>query len=170
MSNFIHRVKLSGILQIKVIEVKSNKLLRRIIKRNTITFDAGDILRDLLAQRATDYSASQLKLGSMRFGTDGTVPTRSDTDLLGEITAARYQFQDVDKVNGISGELTVSATMGSGVGNGYTYQEAGLFTNGAVWNDNVGGSTKCYSRQVHSSIAKTSSLSLEYAWTLQFTV
>ena len=164
------RMRMQGILTIHVRDIKTAKILRTIIKRNTITFAAGDIVRSLLAQRATDTSADELCLGSMRFGTSSTTPTRYDTDLQGEVSAVRRELTDDKKVSGVTGEISLRATMEASAGNGYTYREAGLFTKGTVWDAAVGGSLQCFSRQVHAAVEKTDSLALEYNWTLQFTV
>jgi hypothetical protein len=163
------RFKMNGVLTIHVREGNQGRVLRTITKRNTITFDAGDVLRALLAQRAADDAAVDLQMGSMRFGTNSTTPTRYDTNLYTEITGVRKQFLDSNKVSGVSGEISFTATMAVGEGNGNTYQEAGLFTRGATWNDPVGGSLMMFSRQIHAAIQKTAAVSLEYTWTIQFT-
>jgi hypothetical protein len=166
----INRLKMRGVLSIHVRDAKSGRVLRTVLKRNTITFDAGDVVRSLLAQRATDSAASELQWRSMRFGTSNTAPTRSDTDLIAEVVSVRKELTDSQKIDGVSGEITVSATLGSGDGNGNTYQEAGVFTFGAgAYDANVGGSLKMFSRQVHSALAKTSGVVFDYNWTFQFT-
>lgn len=169
-SQFVSRMKMRGILTIHVRDARTGAVLRTIVKRNTITYDAGDIVRGLLAQRATDHPVAELQLRSMRFGTSNTPPTRHDTNLLSEIVTVRRELTDVKKVNGVSGEISLRATMEASAGNGYTYREAGLFTKGPTWNSDVGGSLQCFSRQIHAAIEKTSAVSLEYDWTLQFTV
>jgi len=166
---FLSKVKMIGTLTIHVREAKTGRIVRTVIKENTITYDAGDVLRALLAQRATDPAAANLSLASMRFGTSNTAPTRSDTDLLAEVAAVRKQLLDINKTDGITGEITFQATLGTADGNGSTFQEAGLFTRGSTWNDDVGGSLLMFSRQVHSPIPKTSGFSLDYDWTIQFT-
>lgn len=164
------RLRMSGVLTIHIKDVVTNAVLQTIIKKNTITFLAGDIVRTLLAQRATDTAATEFQLGSMRFGTNNTTPTRYDTNLLGEIAAVRRELTDDKKVNGVTGEISLRATMESSAGNGYTYREAGLFTKGTTWDGSVGGSLQCFSRQIHSAVEKTSSIALDYNWVLQFTV
>ncbi|MGD9210380.1 MAG: hypothetical protein PVI90_06365 [Desulfobacteraceae bacterium] len=164
------RMRMQGILTIHVRDAKTTNVLRTIIKRNTITFSAGDVVRALLAQRATDASAAELCLGSMRFGISSTTPTRYDTDLQSEISTVRRELTDDKKVNGVTGEISLRATMEASAGNGYTYREAGLFTKGTVWDAAVGGNLQCFSRQVHAAVEKTASLALEYNWVLQFTV
>lgn len=166
---FLSKVKMIGTLTIHVREAKTGRVVRTVIKENTITYDAGDVLRGLLAQRTTDYAATQLSIGSMRFGTSNTAPTRSDTDLYAEVAAIRKQLLDVNKVDGITGEISFQATLGTADGNGSTFQEAGLFTIGAAWNNDVGGSLQMFARQIHSPIPKTSGFSLDYDWTIQFT-
>lgn len=167
MMHFNTQMGLRGLLTVRVRSTITGRVLRTWTKRNTIVYAAGDIIRDLFMQQAA-VVASELKLGSMRFGTNNTPPARSDTDLYGEITSTRYQIVDDDKVNGELGEVIIHASMDGATGNGNTYQEAGLFTAGAAWDGNVGGNLKCYARQVHSAIAKTSSVALEYEWGLQF--
>lgn len=166
-------MKMQGTLVIHVREAQTRRVLKTIYKRNTITFNAGDIVRALLAQRTvpTDPAPAEYALGSMRFGTSTTAPTRYDTDLLTEVPvlSVRKQLTDAKKVNGVSGEISLLATLDTTDANGYTLSEAGLFTAGTVWNNSVGGSLQLFARQVHAAIPKTSSISLDYTWTLQFT-
>lgn len=169
-SSFVSRMRMIGTLTIRVRDVRTGRVIRVWKKRNTITYDAGDIVRDLLAQRATDYAPAELKLGSMRFGTNATTPTRGDTNLLNEIASVRRELTDLHKLNGGVGEISLHATMEGSAGNGYTYREAGLFTKGVTWNADVGGSLQMFTRQMHPSIEKTSAVALEYDWKLQFTV
>ena len=169
-NSLLSRMRMVGVLTIHVRDAKTNRVLRTIVKRNTITFAAGDIVRALLSQRATDDTAAELQLGSMRFGTSATSPTRYDTDLLGEVSTVRRELSDAKKVNGVTGELSLRATIEATAGNGNTYREAGLFTKGVSWNGAVAGSLQCFARQVHAAIEKTGSIALEYNWTLQFTV
>jgi hypothetical protein len=159
-----------GTLTLHVRDARTGRVLRTLRKRNTITFDAGDIVRGLVAQRATDPAPGEYKFGSMRFGTDNTAPVRADTDLIAEIVSVRKQLTDGQKVDGVSGEITVDATLQSGDGNGNTFQEAGVFTEGAgAFDANVGGSLKMFARQVHGAVAKNSGLVFDYSWTFQFT-
>lgn len=164
------RFKMKGTLIIHVKDA-DGRLIRTVHKRNTITYNAGDAVRALLAQRTTDPAATELALGSMRFGMSNTAATRYDLDLLNEAVGARQELDDSHKVNGVSGELSLQATLGTGDANGLPnpLQEAGLFTRGTVWNNNVGGNLKLWARQVHAPILKSSAISLDYNWTLQFT-
>ncbi len=163
-------MRVVGTLTIRVRDAKTGRVLRTLQKRNTITYDAGDVVRGLLAQRATDPAPGEFKFGSMRFGTDNTTPTRSDTDLIAEVVSVRKQLTDGQKVDGVSGEITVDATLQSGDGNGNTFQEAGVFTQGAgSYDAAVGGSLKMFARQVHGAVAKAVGLVFDYNWTFQFT-
>jgi hypothetical protein len=140
-------------------------------KRNTITYGAGDIVRALLAQRVTDPPPAQYQFGSMRFGTDSTPADRSQVNLISEVVGVRRALPDVSKVDdGISGEITLEATLEAGDGNGETYREAGVFTLGAgAFDANEGGTLKMFSRQVHPPLTKSSAISFDYSWTFQFT-
>jgi hypothetical protein len=161
------KVKLRGILTVRVRDASTGRVIRTVIKKNTITYNGGNNVRALLAQRATDDPPAQLAFGSMRFGRSTTAPNRNDVDLLDEVVTVRKQLQDSDKVNGIDGELTLQATLGSGDGNGNTFTEAGLFSTGPAWNGNVGSSLRIFSRQLHAAIAKNSAIVLDYSWTIQ---
>lgn len=166
----VSRMRMVGTLTIHVRDADTGRVLRTVQKRNTITFDAGDIVRSLLAQRATDPAPAEYSFGSMRFGTSATAPTRSQTDLITEISAVRKELLDGQKTDGVSGEITLDATLASGDGNGNTFQEAGVFTLGAgVYSANPGGSLKMFSRQIHSGLAKTAMVVFDYNWTFQFT-
>lgn len=169
-NSLLSRLRMHGTLTIHVRDAKTRRVLRTIVKRNTITFAAGDIVRALLAQRTTDDDPAELQLGSMRFGTSNTAATRYDVDLLAEVSSVRRELTDSEKISGVTGEISLRATMEASAGNGNTYREAGLFTRGTAWNGAVAGSLQCFARQVHASIEKTGSISLEYNWTLQFTV
>lgn len=168
-SKFVSAVRMVGTLTIHVRDTKTGRILRTLTKRNTITYNAGNVMRALIAQRGTDFSATALQMGSMRFGTNNTSPTRSDLDLLGEDTAIRKQLLDVNKLNGVTGEISFQATLLAADGNGNTFCEAGLFTKGTVWDADVGSSLMMFARQIHGDIAKTSGLELDYNWTIQFT-
>lgn len=164
------RFNMKGTLIIHVKDVHG-RVIRTVYKRNTITYNAGDLVRALLCQRASDPAASELQLGSMRFGMGTTAATRYDLDLLNEVVGVRQELTDAKKVNGVSGELSLLATLGTGDANGLAnpLTEAGLFTQGTVWNNNVGGNLKLWARQVHAPITKTSGISLDYTWVIQFT-
>jgi hypothetical protein len=163
-------MRIVGTLTIHVRDAKTGRILRTLRKRNTITYDAGDVVRGLLAQRTTDPAPGEYKFGSMRFGADNTTPTRADTDLIAEVVSVRKQLTDGQKVDGVSGEITVDATLQSGDGNGNTFQEAGVFTQGSgTYDANVGGALKMFARQVHGAIAKTAGIVFDYSWTFQFT-
>lgn len=161
---------LIGNITVRVRDVKTGRILRTVSKRNTITYDAGNVVRALLAQRATDSAASAYSLGSMRFGTSSVAATRADTDLIAEVSAVRKELTDGVKLDGATGELVVQATLASGDGNGNTFQEAGLFTLGTgTYNDPVGTPLLMFARQVHAPLAKTVGIALDYEWALQFT-
>ncbi|MAG64690.1 MAG: hypothetical protein CMK74_02280 [Pseudomonadales bacterium] len=165
----VSELKMKGTLTIHHRDLQGN-IIWTWSKRNTITFDAGDIVRALMAQRVADTAAVELQWGSMRFGTSNLAPTRYDTDLIAEETALRKALLDTNKVDGISGEITLQTTMLSTEGNTKVFQEAGVFTLGAgVFNDAVGGSLQMWARQVHAAFTKSDTFSVDYSWTFQFT-
>ena len=170
--SLVSPIKMRGILTIHVKNAKNGAILRTIHKQNVITDDAGNVMRSLIAQRATDHAAAYLALGSMRFGTSSTTPLRSQTDLLAEVSSARKELEDMDKQNGSAGEIQFIATLQSADANGNTLREVGLFTTGTAWDgaQNPANGLYMFARQIHAPIEKTVALTLEYNWAIQFTV
>lgn len=169
-ASLISRLRIVGTLSIRVRDAVTGRQLRVVQKRNTITFNAGDIVRSLLAQRSTDPAPAEYQFGSMRFGTSDVAPTRSQTDLVTEVLGIRKELTDGQLIDGVSGEISLDASLLSGEGNGNTFQEAAVFTLGAsTYDANVSGSLQMFSRQVHAPLAKVSGIVFDYTWTYQFT-
>lgn len=169
----LSKIRMRGVLSIHVRDARTGRILRSIHKKNTITNQAGDVLRALIAQRTTDPAASRYAIGSMRFGTSSVVATQADTDLLAEVSTIRKELDDTAKTNGVSGEIVFQATLETTDGNGSTLREVGLFTTGVSWVGDVDPATAdvfLFARQVHAAVEKTSALTLEYNWAIQFTV
>ena len=166
------RLKMRGDLTIHVRNAKTGRIIRTIHEQNVITDEAGNVMRTLLAQRATDFSPGYYALGSMRFGTNNTIPTRADTILGSEVVSARKQLLDTDKSNGSAGELELKATLLPADANGNTLREVAMFTTGASWNGNVGPTDGLwmFNRQIHAPVEKSIAITLEYNWAIQFTV
>lgn len=164
------RLSADGVLTVRLRSAEDGRILRTIIKQNTIVDSARTAVFGLLLQRATDPAASELQLGSMRFGRSGIAAATTDINLIEEVSDIRKQLVDANKINnGLS--ITLQATVEAGEGNGYTYREAGLFTRGGgLWNANVGSSLMMFARQVHAGIEKTDSFALDYNWTIQFSL
>jgi len=163
-------LKMQGTLTIHHRDAKTGAVIWTHTKRNIITFAAGDIVRALMAQRATDTPATQLQWGSIRLGSSSQAPSRYDTDLIMEVAGLRRELTDAKKVNGVTGEIALQATLLSTEGNGFTFQEAGVFTLGAAaYSADVGGSLQLWARQVHAAFTKSNAFSVDYNWTFQFT-
>jgi len=168
-------LKLHGALTIHVFNAATGSVVRTLSNPNTIVDNAKDVVRSLLCQRALGAGGDPVNIyeyswGSMRFGTSGTPPTATQDDLLAEVTTARKELGDVQKVNGTLGEVTLTATLESADANALVLREAGVFTRGpGLWSASIGGSLKMFSRQAHAPIEKTSALRLEYTWVFQFT-
>lgn len=145
---------------------------------NKIVFLAADVVLALLCQRATDYPGglpAQLRndqVYTMRMGTSGTPATRADQNLgvpvIGKIIG------DANKITTIPGEVAFVATLENSDANGFTLQEAALFTKGAgAGAMDAPGSTvlvpRLFARQAHPPIPKTNAISLEYTWRIAMT-
>jgi hypothetical protein len=167
-------IPMRGDLRIVVCDALTGKQLRRIEIRNKITFLAADIMTELLAQRATDPTASYDQIWSMRMGLSNTPASRADQNL-GSFHIGK-QLYDVNKITGVPGELEFTATLAATEANGVTLQEAALFTRGdAVTptpSDLPGtapGKVRMFCRQIHPAVPKTSAIVINYSWRLAFT-
>ena len=172
-------IPMKGVLTVITRDAVTGKQLRRCEIRNKITFGAADTLVELWAQRTTDQPPLQNRIYSMRMGTADTVASRAHINLGAGVIGV--QLTDVNKVTGIAGELQLIAILSASDANGYTLQEAGLFTQGnnpspnpvgtSVVVDPVGatGTPRMVARQVHPPIPKTAAITIEYQWRLAFT-
>lgn len=164
-----------GDLTVKVRSVKSGRILRTFVIRNTVTYLGMGTVVQLLSQRTAppDDAPAALKLAELWVGDGVVAPVRGDTALSGTL-AAKVTLTDATKTPNIVGPIyelrllaTLPATGGVLVdGNGYTLTEAGLYTAGSA----VPLVTqKLFARQIHPAIAKTSAIAIDYDWRISFT-
>lgn len=161
-----------GRVGLTIRDARTRQVIRRFEIRNKITFLAADLLVELIAQRTTDPAPTRDLVYSMRMGSSNTAAQRSDTNL-GAFVIGKV-LGDVGKVTGAPGEIQFVATLDLGDANGSTLREAGLFTAGATpgTSDAPGttpGATRMLARQVHPDVVKTSSIVIDYSWTIAFT-
>lgn len=164
-------IPMRGTLCVTVKDAKTGATIRRIEKRNKITYLAADLLIELICQRATDPAPLGDAIYSMRMGTSTVQPQRSDTNL-GAYVIGKV-IGDAGKVNGAPGEITFVTTLESGDANGSTLSEAGLFTGGTTFStsDTPGsspGDTRLFAHQIYSGVPKTSLITIDYSWTISF--
>lgn len=175
MSQASSTLPLRGDLMVKVRSVKSGRILRTYVVRNTVTYLGMGTVVQLLSQRTAppDDPPASLKLGELWVG-DGVVPpVRGDTALSGVI-AAKVTLTDATKTPNIAGPIyelrllaTLPATGGVGIdGNGFTLTEAGLYTAGSI---SPAVTQKLFARQIHPAIAKTAAIAIDYDWRISFT-
>jgi hypothetical protein len=88
-------------------------------------------------------------------GANATPATLADAGLFEELLRGPLTSVSIDD-DAVNGLATVRFIMGTTMGNGNTFREAGLF------NDN----NVCYARTAHSDIAKNDSKILIYQWDL----
>lgn len=168
----LNTLPMRGTIEMTVRDATTRKAIRHVTIRNKITFLAADILVELIAQRSTDPTPSKDLIYSMRMGTSSIQPTRADTNL--GAFAFGVALGDVGKITIAQGEISFIATLEAGDANGNTLTEAGLFTAGASpsVSDTPGvlpGVTRMFAHQVYPGIAKTSSVTVDYSWTISFT-
>lgn len=148
---FSSKVAISGNLIVEQRDLNGN-LLKRVEHHNAVVKTGRNLLRDLVGGFVTAFPSH---LGA---GVVGSVVDDEDVALASEAT----RILIISRTQGNS-QVTIRAFMGSTVGNGFDYVEAGLF-NGAAGDINA----VMFSRAVHDSITKSSSNTITYIWTLQF--
>jgi hypothetical protein len=145
-------------------------------KKNVITFAGVESLVKLQAPNAAFGVNVQLEnqIKSIRFGLSSVAPQRTDTNLISEAIVSsnpvRIALVDASRTVGAAGTVEYTATMTSGVGNGVTYREAGLFTRGTTDDPLTTSGATMFSRQVFSDQPKNSGVVLEFRWRITYTV
>lgn len=170
------KVPLRGDLRIVRRDATSLDILDVWEKKNVITYAGVEALVKLQAPNAAFGANVQLEnqIKSIRFGLNSTTPQRTDTNLISEAVVSgnpvRIEFVDASRVVGSAGTVEYVATMASGVGNGVTYREAGLFTRGTANDPLATSGSIMFSRQVFPDQPKNSGVVLEFRWRITYTV
>ena len=175
----VTRIPLRGDLRIVRRDASSLDILSVWEKKNVITFAGVESIIKLQAPNlAFGTSVAQIQeenqIKSMRFGSSNTVPNKTDTNLISEAVVSsvpvRIELFDANRIVGAAGTVEYVATMASGVGNGITYREAGLFTRGTDDDPLLASGAIMFSRQVYPDQPKNSAVVLEYRWRIAYTV
>lgn len=170
------KIPLRGDLRIIRRDADSLDVLTVWEKKNVITYAGVASLVYLQAPNAALGAYVQLEnqIKSIRFGLNSTAPQRTDSNLVAEAVVSanpvRLAFADTDRVIGAAGTVEYVATLASGVGNGVTYREAGLFTRGTSDDPLVTSGATMFSRQVFPDQPKNSGVVLEFRWRITYTV
>lgn len=171
------KFKMEGRLQI-VVRDASGRPTYFWAQPNKIVFGAADVVLALLCQRTADYPGglpAQIandQIYSMRMGTSATPAQRSDQNL--GVPIIGKVIGNANKITTIPGEVAFVTTLETTDANGFTLQEAGLFTRGSGTGamDAPGISVvtpRLFARQAHPPIPKTNAISLEYTWRIAMT-
>lgn len=164
-----------GALRLRVLDAKDRRILRVVNIPNQVCVGALDAFQRLAAQLTAPDDAEECMFYSIWCGTDGTTPTSADLALgADEFREVFDPASLVIDVGGITGLMQMQMTMEAGEGNGFTYVEAGLFTQGpsatalAAQTPGIGaGNARMVARQVHAQVQKTAAIVIEYTWRFQ---
>jgi len=153
------RAALRGDLLIVVHDAAPGRVVRRIIKRNTITYAGLNSALYLWAQNGivpTDYQFAKLVPG-----TNATPPTRGDLAMGAPLGPSdQIVLAPANRVVSPStGELIVSGTLGTGQANGSTLTEIGIEL----------GNASLFARQIHPGFPKTIAFTVTYTWRVAMT-
>lgn len=150
-------IRIRGDLEIVIRHADTGRLYRREAIRNQITYEGLNSVIYLWSQDTgspTDWQIAQLIPG-----TNNTPPTRGDVGL-GAPLPSPSDHITLSAANRTpsptTGELIITATLGTGQANGFTLCEVGLF----FGNNSMG------MRQIHSPFPKTISFTVGYTWRL----
>ena len=149
---FGDKAKLTGSVVILQHDLDGN-LIKRVEDHNLVVKSGRNLMRDLLGGFTTAFPSH------LAAGTNSTAPDDEDVSLAEEVT----RILIISRPQGVS-QLVIRAFMGSTVGNGFDYVEAGLF-NGSALDANA----VMFSRATHDPITKSTSNTITYIWTLQMT-
>jgi hypothetical protein len=139
---------------IEVRDALTDKLLKKITTHNLVVTAGRDLIRDFL------YDGSTVTVDGLTHfavGTNATAEVAANTTL-GTETARELITQKTKN----SAQLTVKYYLGSGVANGVTLAECGLF--------NAASAGTMYARATYTGIAKTASITITYTWILTWSV
>jgi len=147
MLDIKNQIDLDCNVVITVRESLGGAIVKRIRRRNLVVNTGRDLIAGLLK------GSSVLYLTHLGIGTSSTAVAATQTALTAEVYRAAYTQTTLG-----TGQLKLKYFLASTTANGNTLREAGLFTNPA------GGTM--FARATHSAIAKTSSISITYEWTI----
>lgn len=147
--------RLRGDLTIEITDVRTGRVRRHHV-RNTITYDGLNSSLYLWAQdgiNPADYRITQLQAG-----TNSTPPSRGDIAVISSVATVPLVTANRAVVPA-TGELVITATLGTGDANGSTLCEVGLLL----------ANNQLFARQIHPAFLKTSSFTLTYTWRIAVT-
>jgi len=182
---FIETIKVTGQLKIRVLDTKTKRVLRVIETPNLICVGMLEALQRLLTfYPEADWEAGgygtvpkEERIWAIYAGDDATTPVYTNTDLNNTLFKKRCDGiiaktgMEIN-VGGETGLLECQMTMEGGEGNDSpnpVYKEAGVFGRG---DDNDPASTtgaRLLAHQIHASVEKDTSISIEYTWRIRIT-
>ena len=157
-SDAVSRMKLRGDIQIEIRREGEARPLRRYAIRNTIVL--GGLNSPLYLWSQDTGSPTDWRITTLTPGTVGTPPTTGDINLLGGLVADQITLTSSDRaVLAATGELVITATLGTARAVGQMLREVGLFL----------GNGQLFARQVHPVIEKTNAITVTYTWRIAVT-
>src|SRR3990167_2505287 len=149
-------VKIKGLLKIKIHDAITGEIIQEIQQDNLVVTIGRNLLRDFMKNDVT------VGIQQFAIGTNSTAVVIGDSQLGTEV------FRSGTITYTASAEtLQVEMYVTSAQANGNTIVEAGLFCDSTA--TSTANTGKLYSRVVHSSIVKTSSIAITYVWVLTWT-
>ncbi len=140
-------LRLRGHLAVDLVDHATGRRWR-VEQKNLVVTAGKNLVRDFLA------GDSVAGITHLAVGTGNTAAAAADTELDTEV-----EREPITAVSKNSGQLVVTYFLATGVANGNTLREAGLF--------NDGSAGTMFSRAVLASdIVKTSSVSATFTWTI----
>ena len=147
--------RLRGDLTIEITDVRTGRVRRHHV-RNTITYDGLNSSLYLWAQDG--INPADYRITKLQAGTNSTPPSRGDIAVISSVATIPLVTANRAVVPA-TGELVITATLGTGAANGSTLCEVGLLL----------ANNQLFARQIHPAFLKTSSFTLTYTWRIAVT-
>jgi hypothetical protein len=151
------------------------KLIRRIQKKNQVVNDGREVVLQLLGQMAAPgIFPIENQIWSFEVGTGGTPPLVTDTALYATVWLEPITSLEcvIVAIPPSTYELQIVKTLPTTpcTANGYTIQEAGIFTRGDNPIPGLAANRRLYCRQTYPSIVKVDTMQIVFDWRLGITV
>lgn len=172
-------ISLYGYFKMNVYDHSGGKK-RRILKwekKNQITNQGRESVLILMCPHdvpGTPDAQTEHRIWSLSAGTNDTPPTISDDDAtMVPVWTDEFNFASecvVVSTPPNSFYLQITKIMPTSAGVDSTLTEAGVFTRGDDPDPAIAAGRKLYSRQVHTPIIKTITMTIEYSWQLGISI
>jgi hypothetical protein len=165
-------IALFGNFGLRVFDLAGNKLMS-IQKKNQITNQGRNAVLSLLFPGNAGAVQETYRIWSLSAGTNNTAPTILDNlAAMHPVWSSAFIGGECTVVENLPNDfyLQITKTLPDTDANGYTLTEAGIFTRGNNDDPDISTTKLLYARQIHPSIIKNATMTIQYDWQLGITI